>query len=982
MKTIFTLILCLGFTQIIVSQNPLLIKQVNGTNLTPGESGSSRFYKHQVWNNKLFYSCSLPNGLCVTDGTTAGTQNIYTFTIPPGAIVSGISYLGPAQDFIYLRWRVQYATVGGVTPLDEQIWKTDGTTAGTQLVYSTSTTTAVSPLVFSNIASDPSRPASIIGNTLFFRNITAASGAELWKTDGTTAGTVIVKDIRPGTNGSAPVNFGNIGNKVLFYAGDGVVGRELWSTDGTEAGTVLVKDINPDNSSGGTSANSGSDFLQGETGVCNGKYFFYANIFNTVGAEPWVSDGTEAGTFLLKDINPGTASSNVTVNQADFLATDQYIFFRAKNLITQSGTGAALWRSDGTPDGTILLSIADTLSTTAATSVTGGNKFLMLINNGQSTTSARQYFLISDGTAGGTKVVDTGYFVLANPVIYKNAGYSTGARGVSVGTTSYDLEIFKTDGTKPGSGLAIDVFPGIVTAGSFVLYNSSSPQKYFVLNNYLYFFGRNAVSPFWGLFRYNGDFTFNNNLATNRWRDSANWNSMVPPGITDTAYVNGMNINVDGRNAYAGRLVMQPGSNINVVAATDSIFVHQSIEGTSFGGNGVLTLRNFNDDTVRVTNAVTANNVNVVGRAAISGNLTITNNLNLSNGARLIANNSNIILNGSNSNITNTPNSYIVTNDGGSLVIQDIGAIGRTGTVSFPVGTNENYNPVSIINSGDADAFSVRVRPGISSNYSGETPAGSSYTNGAVNATWFISEAVSGGSLATVGLQWNGSQELSSFDRTQSRVGHFVGGSWDLGAAGAASGSNPYSWSSSGFTSFSPFGILNNNLTLPVTRLMLSVQKTDHTNKCSWTVIANDIISLTLENSGDGAIFQNIYHTAVIGNNNYTDNVMRTGNTFYRLKGVTTTGRIIYSNIVWARGDSKELVQVYPTLFQTVLSVQNNTNSRATLSLITAEGKTTLISQLQPGTNLVQTEKLLSGFYFYNVMSDGKIIASGKLVKQ
>jgi ELWxxDGT repeat protein len=36
-----------------------------------------------------------------------------------------------------------------------------------------------------------------------------------------------------------------VGGKLFFTAGDGVHGRELWTSDGTEAGTVLVKDIKP-----------------------------------------------------------------------------------------------------------------------------------------------------------------------------------------------------------------------------------------------------------------------------------------------------------------------------------------------------------------------------------------------------------------------------------------------------------------------------------------------------------------------------------------------------------------------------------------------------------------------------------------------------------------------------------------------------------------------------------------------------------------
>ncbi len=68
---------------------------------------------------------------------------------------------------------------------------------------------------------------------------------ELWKSDGFEAGTVRVKDIRPGLLGSSPFNFVNVNGITVFRANDGVNGTELWRTDGTETGTQLIVDIRP-----------------------------------------------------------------------------------------------------------------------------------------------------------------------------------------------------------------------------------------------------------------------------------------------------------------------------------------------------------------------------------------------------------------------------------------------------------------------------------------------------------------------------------------------------------------------------------------------------------------------------------------------------------------------------------------------------------------------------------------------------------------
>ncbi len=81
---------------------------------------------------------------------------------------------------------------------------------------------------------------AVVGAAPYFAADNGVSGRELWKSDGTAAGTVLVKDINPGAGDSFPGNLTNVGGTLFFAANDGASGVELWKSDGTTAGTVLV----------------------------------------------------------------------------------------------------------------------------------------------------------------------------------------------------------------------------------------------------------------------------------------------------------------------------------------------------------------------------------------------------------------------------------------------------------------------------------------------------------------------------------------------------------------------------------------------------------------------------------------------------------------------------------------------------------------------------------------------------------------------
>jgi ELWxxDGT repeat protein len=124
---------------------------------------------------------------------------------------------------------------------------------------------------------------------LFFTANDGVHGRALWKSDGTKAGTVMVKDIDPRPQdetdyGYGPTGLTALGGTLFFSANDGPHGRELWKSNGTKGGTVLVKDIY-----------RGRGFsLPAYLTPVDGRLFFLAD--NTRGMELWKSNGTKAGT--------------------------------------------------------------------------------------------------------------------------------------------------------------------------------------------------------------------------------------------------------------------------------------------------------------------------------------------------------------------------------------------------------------------------------------------------------------------------------------------------------------------------------------------------------------------------------------------------------------------------------------------------------------------------------------------------------------
>ena len=75
------------------------------------------------------------------------------------------------------------------------------------------------------------------GGFVLFNALDEIHGEALWRTDGTTSGTQLVKDTDP-VGHRGPSFLTDVGGTAFFLAGDPEADSSLWKTDGTTAGTV------------------------------------------------------------------------------------------------------------------------------------------------------------------------------------------------------------------------------------------------------------------------------------------------------------------------------------------------------------------------------------------------------------------------------------------------------------------------------------------------------------------------------------------------------------------------------------------------------------------------------------------------------------------------------------------------------------------------------------------------------------------------
>lgn len=372
-------------------------------------------------------------------------------------------------------------------------------------------------------SASPTDMAALGGQVLFAAN-DGTHGVELWKSDGTISGTVMVADINPGTtlvggvttpNSSNPTDLVTVGGYVYFAANNGADGTQLWRSDGTTGGTSMVTDLN--------AAGGGID--PADLTSANGRLYFIAND-GTDGNQVWISDGTGPGTTMISDLAPASGAAN----PAQLIPVGGTVYFTANAgstgvqlyatngtlatthivlNVTNGGTGASptyltnvngtlfyagydsvhgnqLWKSDGTATGTVMVAaIGSGTASSNPTNLTNVNGAVFFAANDG--THGVQLWK-SDGTAAGTQMVSdintTAPGASSYPADLTNVG---GVLFFRANDGVHGTQLWRSDGTAAGTTMVLAINSGAV---------GSTPDNLTAANGNLYFTANDGIHGF------------------------------------------------------------------------------------------------------------------------------------------------------------------------------------------------------------------------------------------------------------------------------------------------------------------------------------------------------------------------------------------------------------------------------------------------------------------------------------------------------
>lgn len=400
-----------------------LVKNVDPTgNLklaTFGVVGSKFFFVVSDENAKA-NTLGVTYKLWVSDGTAVGTQMLRSFNLPEWrSWFDGVTAVGSK---LYFFVSDPTEDQGGTTH-GTQLWSSDGTLAGTKIIKNINPTNDYC----CPDGADANDFYIALGSKYLFTATDGTHGFELWSSDGTDIGTQAIRIVNPNVNYTLTSGAQIVNKRLFFDVSDGTVVNQLWVTDGTRIGTNMVKIVNPD----------GNAYFGSFTAI-GPKLYFAAND-GVHGNELWVSDGTGSGTRLIRDINP---RGNSNIGNAGKWGSKLYF------MATDGTHGNELWTSNGTLIGTRMIKdINPKGDSSIQDPIVVGRSLYFTADDG---VNGRELW-VSDGSPNGTHMVKD----------ISPHGDSTILNVIGAGSLAYFLtlldsqsgsyEMWSTDGTTAGT---------------------------------------------------------------------------------------------------------------------------------------------------------------------------------------------------------------------------------------------------------------------------------------------------------------------------------------------------------------------------------------------------------------------------------------------------------------------------------------------------------------------------------------------------
>ncbi len=312
------------------------------------------------------------------------------------------------------------------------LWKTDGTKDGTVQVTKINSKITLKEL-------------TVVGNLLYFSADDGKNGECLWVTDGTEAGTQPVRTAA-GAILPRPEGLTVFKNKLFCSVADDAFGNEPWVCGGTPETTYMLKNIREE-----VDYDKGS--YPNKLTVCGNLLFFSANDGKAeygLNQQLWQTDGTPEGTQK-------TDSANQQIETSPYYLTcaGQQLLFLSDSSVEHTG----LWKTTGTAGSLALIKKFKTGMTNefsqAATSLSG-TFYLMLAAGDDFTVPSEKAGVVipmkpaelwkSDGTAEGTQLVTT-----IDSAYGSNRIYSLNGKLYFLGGYEYGSRLWQSDGTKEGT---------------------------------------------------------------------------------------------------------------------------------------------------------------------------------------------------------------------------------------------------------------------------------------------------------------------------------------------------------------------------------------------------------------------------------------------------------------------------------------------------------------------------------------------------